>query len=36
MDDQPCGSVTAIAYYIAKHASKCEPNDCGDIVREAV
>ncbi|KAF9817320.1 hypothetical protein SFRURICE_010779 [Spodoptera frugiperda] len=36
MDVQPCGTVTAVAYYIAKYASKCEPNDCGEIVREAV
>ena len=36
MDIQPCGNVTAVAYYIAKYASKCEPNDCGDVVREAV
>ncbi|KAH9637608.1 hypothetical protein HF086_014772 [Spodoptera exigua] len=36
MDIQPCGNVTAVAYYIAKYASKCEPNDCGDVVREVV
>ncbi|KAG7299154.1 hypothetical protein JYU34_017689 [Plutella xylostella] len=36
MDIQPCGNVTAVAYYIAKYASKCEPSDCGDVVREAV
>lgn len=36
MDVQPCGNVTAVAYYIAKYASKCEPNDCGDAVRQAI
>ncbi|KAF9405354.1 hypothetical protein HW555_013881 [Spodoptera exigua] len=36
MDKQPCGNVTTVAYYIAKYASKCEPNDCGDVVREVV
>ncbi|CAH2101197.1 unnamed protein product [Euphydryas editha] len=36
MDVQPCGNVTAVVYYIAKYASKCEPSDCGDVLREAV
>ncbi|KAF9411588.1 hypothetical protein HW555_009660 [Spodoptera exigua] len=36
MNIQPCGNVTAVAYYIAKYASKYEPNDCGDVFREAV
>lgn len=36
MDIQPCGSVTAVAYYIAKYASKCEPTECGDVIKEAV
>lgn len=33
---QPCGNVEAISYYIAKYASKCEPNDCGDVIKEAI
>lgn len=36
IDVQPCGSVTAVAYYVAKYASKCEPHDTGEVVREAV
>ncbi|KAI8431936.1 hypothetical protein MSG28_004473 [Choristoneura fumiferana] len=36
IDVQTCGTVTAVAYYIAKYASKYEPNYCGDVVREAV
>jgi len=36
MDIQPCGSVTAVAYYVAKYASKCEPNDTDDVVKEAI
>ncbi|XP_076393046.1 uncharacterized protein LOC143266003 [Megachile rotundata] len=36
MDIQPCGNVTAVAYYIAKYASKCEPQDTGDVIKEAV
>ncbi|XP_047025515.1 uncharacterized protein LOC124634135 [Helicoverpa zea] len=36
IDVQPCGNVTAVAYYVAKYASKCEPHDTGEVVREAV
>lgn len=36
MDVQPCGNVKAVAYCIAKYASKCEPTDCGDVVREGI
>ncbi|KAF9409708.1 hypothetical protein HW555_010998, partial [Spodoptera exigua] len=36
IDVQPCGSVTAVAYYVAKYASKCEPHDTGDEIREAI
>lgn len=36
MDVQPCGSVTAVAYYVAKYASKCEPHDTGDVVKETI
>lgn len=35
IDVQPCGSVTAVAYYVAKYASKCEPHDTGDVIRDA-
>lgn len=36
MDIQPCGNISAVAYYVAKYASKCEPHDTGDVVREAI
>ncbi|KAH9634415.1 hypothetical protein HF086_000241 [Spodoptera exigua] len=36
IDVQPCRSVTAVAYYVAKYASKCEPHDTGDVIREAI
>ncbi|CAK1580723.1 unnamed protein product [Parnassius mnemosyne] len=36
IDVQPCGNVTAVAYYVAKYASKCEPHDTGDVIREAI
>ncbi|CAH2107699.1 unnamed protein product [Euphydryas editha] len=36
IDVQPCGSVTSVAYYVAKYASKCEPRDTGDVIRDAI
>ncbi|CAG5044436.1 unnamed protein product [Parnassius apollo] len=36
IDVQPCGNVTAVAYYVAKYAGKCEPHDTGDVIREAI
>ncbi|KAF9822901.1 hypothetical protein SFRURICE_010430 [Spodoptera frugiperda] len=36
IDVQPCGNVTSVAYYVAKYASKCEPHDTGDTIREAI
>lgn len=36
MDIQPCGNVTAVSYYVAKYASKCEPHDTGEVVKEAI
>lgn len=36
MDIQPCGTVDAVAYYVAKYASKCEPDDKGDVIKEAI
>ncbi|CAG9094543.1 unnamed protein product [Plutella xylostella] len=36
MDIQPCGNVTSVAYYVAKYASKCEPHDTGEVVRDAI
>ncbi|KAG5887782.1 hypothetical protein JTB14_023997 [Gonioctena quinquepunctata] len=36
MDIQPCGNISAVAYYVAKYASRCEPHDTGDVVRQAI
>lgn len=36
IDIQPCGSVTSVAYYVAKYASKREPRDTGDVIRDAI
>ncbi|CAG5026142.1 unnamed protein product [Parnassius apollo] len=36
MDLPPCRTVTAVTYYIGKFASKCKPNYCGNVLREAV
>lgn len=36
IDIQPCGNITAVAYYVAKYASKCEPHDTGDVIRGAI
>lgn len=36
MDIPPCGNVSAVAYYVAKYVSKCEPHDTGDLVRQAI
>ena len=33
---QPCGNVTAVAFYVANYASKCEPHDTGEVVRDAI
>ncbi|PZC74948.1 hypothetical protein B5X24_HaOG206881 [Helicoverpa armigera] len=36
IDIQPCGSYSAVAYYVAKYASKCEPHDAGEVIRDAI
>lgn len=31
-----CSRAVTVAYYVAKYASKCEPHDTGEVVRETV
>lgn len=36
IDIQPCGSISAVACYVAKYFSKSEPHESGDVIKDAI